>query len=171
MFPQKVFEKERKFSYTHNAYDYFKRPVGQEKDTYDEVLKKAMLNGDRGMTITQTKTKTDDGQVFTQTKVQKTESVFKPNTFSLNLIENTKPLLDNSNTPRSAKKAITLERVFDHDVWVYNKTSLDDFAKTAKDVKKGKSLKRKIMRKQRQRSKKASPMATRSSSRGMEKSI
>ena len=83
------------------------------------------------------------------TTVRKTDSIITPNTFSLNLFSETKPLLDNSNTPRAAKKAITLERNFDHDIWVYNKGSLDDFSKTAKDVKKGKSLKRKIMRRQR----------------------
>ena len=98
------------------------------------------------MTILQEKTKTEDGKWMKTTTVKKTDTIIKPNTFSLNIFSETKPLLDNSNTPRAAKKAITLERNFDHDIWVYNKTSLDDFSLAAKDAKRGKSMKRKIMR-------------------------
>ena len=41
---------------------------------------------------------------------------------------NLKPLLDNSNTPRGAKKAMTLERNFDTFAWMYNRTQADNFA-------------------------------------------
>lgn len=41
---------------------------------------------------------------------------------------NLKPLLDNSNTPRGAKKAMTLERNFDTFAWMYNRTTSENFA-------------------------------------------
>ena len=71
--------------------------------------------------------------------------------FSLNLIQEKTPLLlDRSNTPRGALKAITLERTFDKDIWLYNKKTLDDLASsTAKDTKLGKIYKRRILRKKR----------------------
>lgn len=91
-----------------------------------------------------------DGKTFPlfETKVTRSDRVWSPNTFSLNLMQTQTPmLLDRSNTPRGAKKAITLERTFDKDIWVYNKKSMDELAtSTAKDVKRGKFYKRKIMR-------------------------
>lgn len=63
-----------------------------------------------------------------------------------------KPLIDNTHTPRGAKKAITLERNFDRDIWVYNKSTLDNFAEAAKDAKRGKQLARKIRKQKRSRS-------------------
>ena len=108
-----------------------------------------MISGERGMSITRIKRKTSEGKLHFETTVSKTQGVFKPNTFSLNVITEVKPLLDNSNTPRGAKKAITLERTFDHDVWIYNKNHMDEFTKTSKDVKKGKQYKKKILKKQR----------------------
>lgn len=53
-----------------------------------------------------------------------------------------KPLLDNSNTPRAAQKAITLERNFDKDPWIYNKRHLSVFTEAVKDKKKATILKK-----------------------------
>ena len=62
--------------------------------------------------------------------------------------------MDRTHTPRGTKRAITLERTFDKDIWVYNKRSMDELASsTMKDVKRGKFYKKKIMRIKRQRSK------------------
>lgn len=55
IFPQKAFERIKKFNYTNTASSYFKTPIGQETDVYDENLKKAMLSGERGTIITKTK--------------------------------------------------------------------------------------------------------------------
>lgn len=140
---------------------FFAKMVGQENDKYDEVLKKAMLTQERGMTITRLKTKktftSTDGKTFPvfESKVTRTDRVWCPNTFSMNLMETKTPmLLDRSNTPRGALRAITLERTFDKDIWVYNKKSLDVLAtSTAKDVKIGKTYKKRIMRMKRKRSK------------------
>lgn len=99
------------------------------------------------MSVTRVKRKNSHGKLEYETTVSKTQGIFKPNNFSLNILQEVKPLLDNSNTPRGAKKAITLERNFDHDVWIYNKNHMDEFTKTAKDVKKGKLFKKKILRK------------------------
>ena len=147
IFPDKTFEKVKKFNYTKHSGNYFQKVVCQENDTYDEVLKKAMMTGERGLTVTRVKTKTTDGKPPTfETTISKTQGVFMPNTFSLNEITHVKPLLDRTHTPRGAKKAITLERCFDKDVWIYNKGSLDEFTKTDKDIKKGIIFKKKILR-------------------------
>jgi len=70
-------------------------------------------------------------------------------------------LLDRTNTPRGAQRAITLERNFDKDIWLYNKKTMDDLAtSTAKDVKLGKVYKRRILRKKRQRSKSSAKSAS-----------
>ena len=62
-------------------------------------------------------------------------------------------MIERVETPRAVKKAITLERNFDKDIWLYNKTSMDDFRSTAKDIKLGKIYKKRIMKIKRQRSK------------------
>ena len=51
-------------------------------------------------------------------------------------------MVDNTNTPRGAKKAITLERNFDRDPWIYNKRHLHEFKETGKDKKKSQILKK-----------------------------
>lgn len=51
-------------------------------------------------------------------------SEWKHNSFAPSVFRMTAPLLDNSNTPRGAKKLITLERNFDKDPWIYNKSTL-----------------------------------------------
>ena len=38
------------------------------------------------------------------------------------------PLLDNTHTPRGAKKAITLERAFDRVPWMHNRTAVESFS-------------------------------------------
>lgn len=60
------------------------------------------------------------------------------------LLNSDKPLIDNTNTPRGAKRAITLERSFDKFAWMYNRTTLDKFDGTqiAKDKGKSKILKK-----------------------------
>ena len=50
-----------------------------------------------------------------------------PNNFMPTLLNNPKPLLDNTNTPRGAKRAITLDRCFDNFAWMYNRTQCDKF--------------------------------------------
>ncbi len=132
-----------------------------------------MLRLERGMTITRTKTKNSfsstDGKKFTlfATNVARTDRVWNHNDFSLNLIQKQTPLLlDRSNTPREAQRLITLERTFDKDIWLYNKKTLDELAtSTARDIKLGKTYKRRILKKKRQRSKSgASKSATKTSS-------
>ena len=82
-----------------------------------------------------------------ETVIKKTEGpVFKPNNFSLKVLQDMKPLIDNSHTPRGVKKLITLERNFDHYPWVYNKQHLELFSETTRDIKKGKTLRRKVIR-------------------------
>ena len=63
------------------------------------------------------------------------------------------PLLDNTHTPRGAKKAITLERSFDRVPWMHNRTGMESFSTAVinKDKNKSKVL-RKIIKKSRSRS-------------------
>lgn len=69
-----------------------------------------------------------------------------PNNFMPTLLHGEKPLLDNTNTPRAAKRAITLERSFDNFAWMYNRTTLDRFDgfQIGKDKHKSKILKKVI---------------------------
>jgi len=115
-----------------------------------------MLSGERGTIITKTRVKDATGAIKIEANITKTNAKWDPNNFSLKLLDDTKPLLDNSNTPRAAKKAITLERCFDHDIWIYNKTSLDEFKEAGKDNKRGKLLAKKIRKQKRSRSKSGS---------------
>ena len=59
---------------------------------------------------------------------------------------NLRPLLDNSNTPRGAKKAMTLERNFDTFAWMYNRTHSENFAseQIKRDHNKSKVLRKQI---------------------------
>ena len=60
-------------------------------------------------------------------------------------------LLDNTNTPRGAKRAITLDRNFDTFAWMYNRKHGDSFKIGSdtlnKDKEKGKMLKKLIRNK------------------------
>ena len=68
------------------------------------------------------------------------------------------PLLDNTHTPRGAKKAITLERSFDRLPWMHNRNTMNDFSQAIvlKDKNKSKVL-RKIIKKSRSRSRSGMP--------------
>ena len=59
-----------------------------------------------------------------------TNGTWKPNDFFPNLLSTTKPLLDRTHTPRGALRAITLERNFAHEKWLYNKKDMDLFDPT-----------------------------------------
>lgn len=50
---------------------------------------------------------------------------WNPNSFVPDIIFKTSPLNDRSTTPRSAAKAIALERTFDRDLWIPNKYNCD----------------------------------------------
>jgi hypothetical protein len=70
-----------------------------------------------------------------------------PNNFMPTLLNSEKPLLDNSNTPRGAKRAITLERSFDSFPFMYSRNTMEGFNNAfqiAKDKNKSKILKKQI---------------------------
>ena len=73
-----------------------------------------------------------------------TNGVWQPNNFSLKVISPTKPLLDRTHTPRGALRAITLERNFAREKWLYNKKDMDMFdpSKSKRDIDRSKTLKR-----------------------------
>ena len=73
-----------------------------------------------------------------------TNGTWKPNSFHMNLLSTTKPLLDRTHTPRGALRAITLERNFAREKWLYNKKDLDliDPAQSKRDIERSKTLKR-----------------------------
>ena len=78
-----------------------------------------------------------------------------PNTFYPSLLNKTGtkyeagPLLDNTHTPRGAKKAITLDRAFNRVPWMYNRTASENFSSLVIGKDKAKS---KVLRKIRKRS-------------------
>jgi hypothetical protein len=56
-------------------------------------------------------------------------------------LQEVKPLIDNTYTPRGARKQIILERNFDKDPWIYNKSTVGIFAESMRDKNKSKILK------------------------------
>ena len=121
------------------------KPVGQEFDTYDEELKKYMTKNERGMIRP---VKGENGmsmKVAASTMhIPGTNGTWKPNDFFPNLLSNTKPLLDRTHTPRGALRAITLDRNFAREKWLYNKKDMDLFDpnKSKRDIDRSKTLKR-----------------------------
>ena len=73
-----------------------------------------------------------------------TNGVWKPNDFFPNLLYNTKPLLDRTHTPRGALRAITLDRNFTKEKWLYNKKDMDIFDpnQSKREIERSKTLKR-----------------------------
>ena len=111
-----------------------------------------MTSYDRDIVISKTKVKDETtGKWRLETKVEKAHPKWQANSFKPEIFTLVKPLIDNSNTPRGARKAITLERNFDRDMWVYNKKSLDDFSHALKDQKRGKLIAKKIRKEKRKR--------------------
>lgn len=82
-----------------------------------------------------------------------TKGVWQSNSHFPNLLNNTKPLLDRTHTPRGAARAITLERNFSPAKWLYNKKDLDAFDpnQSKRDIDRSKSLKRLSKRQDKQR--------------------
>lgn len=117
--------------------DLFQRSVRQELYDVDLDLLKYMRKLERGTF------KPTSGKERTLSNMDKTKDQLKhdlvlhhsyktkymalnakkwdPPTFLPNLLHNTVPLLDNTNTPRKAKRAITLDRSFDREPWMYNR--------------------------------------------------
>ena len=77
-------------------------------------------------------------------KPEKSTAKWIPNNYIPNLLYNTKPLFDRSNTPRGALRAITLDKNFSKEKWLYNKNTMDEFNPNAskKEIERSKNLKR-----------------------------
>ena len=82
-----------------------------------------------------------------------TNGVFRPNGFFPNLLQNTQPLLDRTHTPRGALRAVTLDRNFSKEKWLYNKKDMDMFDpnKSKKEIERSKTLKKITKRQDKQR--------------------
>lgn len=77
--------------------------------------------------------------------------VWNPNDFLPDFLSRTRPLLDRTHTPRSAKKAISLERIFDKEIWIPTTKHMNMLTQGIidKDKKKGKQIARMIRYKKR----------------------
>jgi len=121
------------------------RPVGQELDTYDEKMLWFMTKHERGLIRP---IKDEEGQtlkVAAETMhLPGTKGVWTPNSFYGKVITNTMPLLDRTHTPRGALRAITLERNFAPEKWLYNKKDMSDFNpnESKREIERSKTLKR-----------------------------
>lgn len=72
---------------------------------------------------------------------------WNPNSFLPNLLaKNEVPMHDGQLTPRGVKKAMTLDRGFDHHPWIYNRSTCDRFDgdTVASDKVKAKMLRKKL---------------------------
>ena len=139
IFPNKIKEREKKFGLvsTQNLGSLGKM-VGQETDTYDDVMLWYMRKQERGLVKPM---KNSDGQTI---KPAASTAKWTPNNFSPDHLQLVKPLLDRSNTPRGALRSITLDRNFSKEKWLYNKNTLDKFDPNAskKEIERNKNLKR-----------------------------
>ena len=153
--PDRTYEKSKKFHLVRQSETgYISKPVGQEFDTYDEELKKYMTKLERGQPRPKPDGKGGSIKVHASTlHIPGTNGVWSPNNFLPNLLSNTKPLLDRSNTPRSAARAIACERNFSAQKWLYNKKDLDMFdpRQSKRDIERSKTLKRLSKRQEKQR--------------------
>ena len=128
-------------------------------DTYDEEMKKYMTKRERGLIRP---VKGENGQSIkvaaSTMHIPGTKGMWKPNDFMPNLLSPTRPLLDRTHTPRGALRAITLERNFAHEKWLYNKKDMDAFDpnQSKRDIERSKTLKRISKRQDKQRTLRAS---------------
>lgn len=114
-------------------------------DTYDDVMKRYMEKQDRGLIRPVKDGNGDTMKVAASTMhIPGTNGVWKPNDFFPNLLSTTKPLLDRTHTPRGALRAITLDRNFAKEKWLYNKKDMDAFdpSQSKRDIERSKTLKR-----------------------------
>ena len=143
------------------------RAVGQEMDTYDEELKKYMTKHERGL-IRPVKDKEMGVSIKVQPETMQidgTKGVWTPNDFFPKLLNNEKPLLDRTHTPRGALRAITLERNFAPEKWLYNKKDMAEFNpnQSKRDIERSKTLKRITRRQQKQKAMRSTYMESKRS--------
>ena len=149
MFPDKVFEKEKKFKLNPAHGSFISTPVGQEFDKYDAVMLRYMRRQDRGepRPIQQ---KSGETTVVSKSSLflPGTNGVFKPNSFFPTLLSPEKPTFDQYDHMKTMRSQ-TCERNFSTAKWLYNKRTLDPFIPdySKKDLARGKNL-RKIQKKE-----------------------
>jgi len=124
--PARIQDRTKKFGLNTTCDgDFFKVEAGREVDKFDHLLVKYYTNRERG---TLRPNKDENGQSIPTPRI---ENKWAPNNFATKLIENlyteTPRLLDRSNTPRGAQRAITLDRNFSNKKWLYNKSTRDHF--------------------------------------------
>ena len=153
IFPNKVNEKTKKFNLVRaQTTGFIDRAVGQEYDSYDYELVKYYNNHERGtlkpiMTASGATMKADP----TTKHIGTTKGVWRSNSFSLNSLNKFKPMLARELTPRGTLRAITLEKNFAREKWLYNKSELEELdpAKSKIDLDRSKMLKKIARRQQR----------------------
>ena len=115
MFPDKVKDNSKTFALQKTCDgSYFTTPVAQQFDKYDLVLQKYMRNPERG--IPRPRRNSEAGA--TQSIHVAKETTFLPGTRGVfqstdpwpAVLQKTAPLLDRTNPPRRALRAITLDR-------------------------------------------------------------
>lgn len=150
--PDRVKDRSKKFALTTTCDgDIFTKEAGREIDQFDEHLMKYFNTQERG---TIKPGKDEKGMSMAAMKVS---NVWAPNNFSTKLIENlyseTPRLLDRTNTPRAASRAITLDRNYSNKKWLYNKNTNDHFdpAVSKAEINRSKMLKRLTRRQEKQR--------------------
>ena len=124
IFPCKVNEKVKKFNLVRTqTIGYIDRAVGQECDSYDMELVRYYNKPERG-TLKPIPTATGETKrADPRTRhIGTTKGVWQSNSFSLNPLNKFKPMLAREKTPRGTLRAITLDRNFSKEKWLYNKS-------------------------------------------------
>jgi len=156
MFPDKVKEKKKFNLVDTKMTGYIGKPVGQEMDTYDQTMLKYIKSRERGAIKPIVQANGDSIKQDPATRhIGDSKGVWQANSFTLKQLDTTTKLsVGRQLTPRGTLRAITIDRNFSKQKWLYNKGQLDDFHpdKGKKDLERSKSLRKISRRQDRQRS-------------------
>ena len=128
IFPDKVKNHTKQWKYQGHKTDVLLAMAGREIDKFDDERVKFFNTPSRTIGSTQVVKKNPDGTI------KETQSVkWNATKFRLDEIDHVKPLIDNTHTPRSREKVISLERNYEKKKkWVPNNFSLNEFKQKQK---------------------------------------
>jgi len=135
IFPDKVKNNTKKWKYQGHRRDYLMKMPGREVDEFDQEKVKFFETPTRTIGSTQIIKKNPDGTIREEQSVK-----WNATKFRLDDLGYVPPLIDNTHTPRSRTRAISLERNYEKKKkWIPNSFSLNEFKE-----KKKKGIMRKV---------------------------
>jgi hypothetical protein len=113
----------------------FNIEAGREVDKFDEILAAYYTTKERGAP------RPEKDEMGFSIKPDKNSMVWTHNNFLPKTLQTMTPrLLDRTNTPRGANRAITLDRNYSTKKWLYNKSTCDHFDPNAAKKERNRSV-------------------------------